>query len=260
MYTCNISSWVQCLGGFVHFFILCFAEFCEHCCVTEWVYPTCSNELLLNACFPFDLACILILLLHDVELNLVLLMEWKEDVRETGSVSDTSGGKGGGSRGLFRHRVFNPQPLWIKLFQFIPLVRNEQIKAWYKWTTLLKSHSGQVSVVAGDPHERQRGSGQPGPGPSQTRSRSAGGTSTAPAMGVGTSLGLGTSPGPTGGLSLIGPRAMEAGDQSCCGITEAGADGPRGLTWSPGSSALEGCEDALQAWYWKYTDCISSLA
>lgn len=126
MHAFNISSWVQHLGGFVHLFILCFAEFHEHCCVTGWVYPPCSNELIVNACFPFDLACILILLLQDVKLDLALLMEWKEDVRGGGSMSDGSGGEGGDSREWLRHHLCNPQPPWINLCQFIPLFWNEQ--------------------------------------------------------------------------------------------------------------------------------------
>lgn len=99
----------------------------------------------------------------------------------------------------------------------------------------------KVSVVAGDPHERQRDSGWPGPVLSPTQSRAAGDTSTAPALGGGTSLGLGTSPEPMDGLSLVGPRAgwgraVEAADLPWIGMAGAGGDGHRGLTCSPGPS------------------------
>lgn len=107
----------------------------------------------------------------------------------------------------------------------------------------------KVSVVAGDPHERQRqwaARAHPILSPEQ----GSWGHQDSPSPGVGTSLGLGMSHGPTGGLGLVGPRAaVETGDQPCCGISGAGADGPRGLPWSPGPLALAGCGDALQACY-----------
>lgn len=97
--------------------------------------------------------------------------------------------------------------------------------------------------------EGREAAARQGPSHPQPRAGQLEGSRTAPALGMGTFLGLGMSHGPTGGLSLGGPkaswgRAVQAGDQPCCGIGGAGADGPRGLTWS---QVTLRCGDALQA-------------
>lgn len=62
-------------------------------------------------CFPFDLACVPILLLQDVKLDLALLIERKGKVREAGSVSNVSRGKGIGYAGQFTDHLSDSWPL-----------------------------------------------------------------------------------------------------------------------------------------------------